>query len=85
PNPPPQAKTRKPLTPLIEIRNLTKTYHGQQAEEDDTLTIYKGENFALLGPSGCGKSKLLRMLAGIEQPSAGQNMLDGVDMSQVPP
>lgn len=53
--------------------------------DDVSLTIYKGEIFALLGASGCGKSTLLRMLAGFEQPSAGQIMLDGVDLSQVPP
>ena len=53
--------------------------------DDVSLTIYKGEIFALLGASGCEKSTLLRMLAGFEQPSAGQIMLDGVDLSQVPP
>ncbi len=83
--PRPQAKTRKALTPLLEIRNLTKSDHGQHAVDDVSLTIYKGEIFALLGASGCGKSTLLRMLAGFEQPSAGQIMLDGVDLSQVPP
>ena len=70
--PRPQAKTRKALTPLLEIRNLTKSYDGQHAVDDVSLTIYKGEIFALLGASGCGKSTLLRMLAGFEQPSAGQ-------------
>ncbi|MWQ98483.1 putrescine ABC transporter ATP-binding subunit PotG, partial [Escherichia coli] len=83
--PRPQAKTRKALTPLLEIRNLTKSYDSQHAVDDVSLTIYKGEIFALLGASGCGKSTLLRMLAGFEQPSAGQIMLDGVDLSQVPP
>ncbi len=51
-------------------------------QDDVSLTIYKGEIFALLGASGCGKSTLLRMLAGFEQPSAGQIMLDGVDLSR---
>ena len=53
--------------------------------DDVSLTIYKGEIFALLGASGCGKSTLLRMLAGFEQPTAGQIVLDGVDLSSVPP
>lgn len=83
--PRPQAKTRKALTPLLEIRNLTKSFDGQHAVDDVSLTIYKGEIFALLGASGCGKSTLLRMLAGFEQPTAGQIMLDGVDLSRVPP
>lgn len=47
--PRPQAKTRKALTPLLEIRNLTKSYDGQHAVDDVSLTIYKGEIFALLG------------------------------------
>ncbi len=45
----------------------------------------KAKFFALLGASGCGKSTLLRMLAGFEQPTAGQIMLDGVDLARVPP
>lgn len=83
--PRPQPKSQKVFTPLLEIRNLTKTFDGQNAVEDVSLTIYKGEIFALLGPSGCGKSTLLRMLAGFEQPTEGQIVLDGQDMSHVPP
>lgn len=83
--PHPQFKTPKALTPLLEIRNLTKSFDGQHVVDEVSLTIYKGEIFVLLGASGCGKSTLLRMLAGFEQPSAGQIMLDGVDLSHVPP
>ena len=49
-----------------------------------TLDIYKGELFTILGGSGCGKSTLLRMLAGFEVPSAGQIIIDGVDMANIP-
>jgi putrescine transport system ATP-binding protein len=83
--PRPQNKNAKALTPLLEIRNLTKSFDGQHAVDDVSLTIYKGEIFALLGPSGCGKSTLLRMLAGFEVPSSGQIVLDGQDLSHVPP
>jgi len=83
--PRPQPKTHKGFTPLLEIRNLTKSFDGQAAVDDVSLTIYKGEIFALLGASGCGKSTLLRMLAGFETPTQGQIVLDGVDLSQVPP
>ncbi|WP_338575344.1 putrescine ABC transporter ATP-binding subunit PotG [Erwinia billingiae] len=81
----PQQKAAKALTPLLEIRNLTKSFDGQHAVDDVNLTIYKGEIFALLGASGCGKSTLLRMLAGFEPPTSGQIMLDGQDLSHVPP
>ncbi len=84
-NAPPTGESPKALTPLLEIRNLTKSFDGQHAVDDVSLTIYKGEIFALLGASGCGKSTLLRMLAGFEQPTAGQIMLDGVDLARVPP
>ncbi len=81
----PQQKAAKALTPLLEIRNLTKSFDGQHAVDDVNLTIYKGEIFALLGASGCGKSTLPRMLAGFEPPTSGQIMLDGQDLSHVPP
>jgi len=80
-----QTKSAKALTPLLEIHNLTKSFDGQHAVDDVSLTIYKGEIFALLGASGCGKSTLLRMLAGFEIPSSGQIVLDGQDLSHVPP
>ncbi|KJV27967.1 putrescine transporter ATP-binding subunit [Pantoea sp. SM3] len=83
--PRPPNKTAKALTPLLEIRNLTKSFDGQHAVDDVSLTIYKGEIFALLGASGCGKSTLLRMLAGFEPPTSGQIVLDGQDLSHVPP
>lgn len=83
--PRPQPKSQKVFTPLLEIRNLTKSFDGQVAVDDVNLTIYKGEIFALLGASGCGKSTLLRMLAGFEQPTQGQIVLDGQDLSHVPP
>ncbi len=81
----PPAKSQKMVTPLLEIRNLTKTFDGQSAVDDVSLTIYKGEMFALLGASGCGKSTLLRMLAGFEPPTHGQIVLDGQDLSHTPP
>lgn len=83
--PRPQKKVSRAVTPLLEIRNLTKSFDGQNAVDDVNLTIYQGEIFALLGASGCGKSTLLRMLAGFETPSSGQIMLDGQDLSHVPP
>ncbi|MFM2480643.1 putrescine ABC transporter ATP-binding subunit PotG [Celerinatantimonas sp. YJH-8] len=71
--------------PLLQIKNLSKTFDGVHAVDDVDLEIRRGELFALLGASGCGKSTLLRMLAGFEQPSKGQIILDGVDLAEIPP
>ena len=71
--------------PLLEIRNVTKSFDGVAAVDDVSLTINKGEIFALLGASGCGKSTLLRMLAGFERPTKGSIILDGQDMANIPP
>nr|RAW01952.1 hypothetical protein DBT41_12825 [Aerococcus urinae] len=72
--------------PIIEIKNVSKIYGGGvKAVDNVNLTVSRGEFFALLGPSGCGKTTLLRMLAGFETPSAGEVIIDGVDMSTVAP
>lgn len=71
--------------PLIRIEGVTKTFDGEVAVNDVSLDIYRGELFSLLGSSGCGKTTLLRMLAGFETPSAGRIIIDGIDMTAVPP
>jgi len=71
--------------PLLEIRNVTKDFDGALAVDNVSLTINRGEIFALLGASGCGKSTLLRMLAGFEPPTQGSIILDGQDLAGIPP
>lgn len=71
--------------PVLEIRNLVKEFDGLRAVNDVSVSINKGEIFALLGSSGCGKSTLLRMLAGFETPTSGKILLSGQDIVQVPP
>ncbi len=71
--------------PLIRIKGLTKKFGEFTAVNNVDLEIYQGELFCLLGGSGCGKTTLLRMLAGFEIPTSGSILIDGVDMSRVPP
>src|SRR2546421_611058 len=64
---------------------MTTRFGAFPAVDDLSLDIRAGEFFALLGPSGCGKTTLLRMLAGLESPDSGSILLDGADISDVPP
>jgi len=70
---------------FLVIQNLVKEFDGARAVDDVSITIKKGEIFALLGSSGCGKSTLLRMLAGFETPSSGSILLNGQNIVGVPP
>jgi len=72
-------------TPFVRIEGLTKRFGDFTAVDAVDLAIYKGELFSILGASGCGKTTLLRMLAGLERPSAGRISIDGVDVTEVPP
>ena len=69
----------------ILIEGVSKTYGAATAVDNVSLSIYKGEMFALVGASGCGKTTLLRMLAGFALPTSGRICIDGVDMGAVPP
>ena len=71
--------------PFIRIEGLSKWFGDVKAVNAVDLDIYKGELFAILGSSGCGKSTLLRMLAGFEVPTSGRMIIDGVEMTDVPP
>ena len=71
--------------PFVRIEGVTKTFGKVYACDDVSLDIYRGEFFALLGGSGSGKSTLLRILAGLEQPDRGRILIDGVDVTRLPP
>src|SRR6185436_12050513 len=68
----------------VEIREVTKRFGEVTAVDEVSLDIRKGELFSLLGPSGCGKTTLLRMVGGLETPSAGTIRIGGSDVTRVP-
>jgi putrescine transport system ATP-binding protein len=69
----------------LVTEKLVKRFDEALAVDEVSLSIGKGEIFALLGSSGCGKSTLLRMLAGFETPTAGRILLGGHDVAKLPP
>ncbi len=70
---------------IIDIRHLSKSYDGKKVLDDISLYIRKGEFVTLLGPSGCGKTTTLRMISGFVAPDEGTILLDGKDISSMPP
>src|SRR6266851_957485 len=69
----------------IQIVDLVKRFAEVTAVDGINLDVVAGEFFSLLGPSGCGKTTTLRLIAGFEQPTEGKILLDGVDVSGIPP
>lgn len=71
---------------IIELKHITKRFEdGFVAVDDFNLTVKRGEFVTFLGPSGCGKTTTLRMIAGFDMPSEGEILLDGKDISNLPP
>ena len=69
----------------LELVGITKRFPGFTAIEDLNLTIPAGSFFALLGPSGCGKTTTLRLVAGLEDPTAGRILIGGKDVTTTKP
>ncbi len=69
----------------IQLQNVTKSFGDTQVIPPLDLTIEDGEFAVFVGPSGCGKSTLLRLIAGLEETTSGQVLIDGADVTQVPP
>ena len=80
-----QAMAKKEQVEFVKIERVSKQFDDAVAVDDVTLTINRGEIFALLGGSGSGKSTLLRILAGFEKPTEGRVLLDGQNITDLPP
>src|SRR5271168_944143 len=70
---------------LLEIAGASKHFGATAAVDEVSLSVERGAFFALLGPSGCGKTTLLRMIAGFETPDHGRIVIDGADVTALPP
>lgn len=70
---------------IIELKNVCKEFDGTMVVENFNLYVNKGEFVTFLGPSGCGKTTTLRMIAGFEIPTSGEVLLNGKDITKLPP
>jgi putative spermidine/putrescine transport system ATP-binding protein len=73
------------MVAAIEFRGVSRVFGEVRAVDDVSFAIEPGEFFAMLGPSGSGKTSCLRLVAGFDTPDRGQVLLDGADVSSVPP
>jgi len=75
---------RKMTTPLLSLKNISRSFGSTRAVADVSLDVEQGEFFGLLGPSGCGKTTTLRMIAGLEKPDAGTIQFQNTDITNLP-
>ncbi len=69
--------------PIIELKNVYKSFGGLQVLEGLDLTIYKGESIVIIGRSGCGKSVLLKHIIGLLRPDSGKVVVEGTDITNM--
>jgi len=69
----------------VEARGVSKQFGDVRAVDGVDLSTREGEFLVLLGPSGCGKTTLLRMIAGLERPTAGEILIGGQVVNDLPP
>jgi len=74
-----------PSSPLLHVRAIWKRFGDRVTAAGVDLEVGNGEFFTMLGPSGSGKSTVLRMIAGLEQPDSGRILIDGQDVTHLPP
>jgi spermidine/putrescine transport system ATP-binding protein len=72
------------MQPILELRGVVKEFPSHRAVDDISLTLERGRFYSLLGASGCGKTTTLRLIAGFEEPTSGEVILDGQPVTGVP-
>ncbi|MCC8190954.1 MAG: ABC transporter ATP-binding protein [Planctomycetes bacterium] len=73
------------MTSYLEFQGIVQSFGAVKAVDNVSLTVRQGEVFSLLGPSGCGKTTLLRICAGFQKPTSGRVILNGTDITDLPP
>ncbi len=73
------------MSSFLEFQDIHQHFGSVRAVDGVTLSVKQGEVFSLLGPSGCGKTTLLRICAGFQRPQSGRVILNGVDITDLPP
>jgi branched-chain amino acid transport system ATP-binding protein len=72
------------MTPVLEVRNLGKSFGGVRAVDDVSFQVEAGKLLALIGPNGAGKTTIINLLTGVLTPSSGQVLLNGEDITNLP-
>ncbi len=80
-----KGRDKQKMKPMVQLESITKNFGDNTIIPTMNLSINDGEFLTLLGPSGCGKTTLLRMIAGLETPTSGKVLLDGKDVTHLPP
>lgn len=73
------------MSTILEIKNIKKSFENTEVLKGISLNIEEGEFITFLGSSGCGKTTMLRIIAGLEEPDAGHIILNGKDVTEIPP
>src|ERR687890_804279 len=73
------------MAATLELQHLSKQFDGNRVVDDISLAVERGAFYSLLGPSGCGKTTTLRLIAGLEEASAGDVYLNGVCINRLKP
>ena len=71
--------------PILTLENIHKSFDGTKVLDGISLSVLPGQFLTLLGPSGCGKTTTLRIIAGLETPDEGRVLLNGAEVTKLPP